>query len=220
MAESRFIMLGVIHGDQAGPCLLEDWLHRIRPEVITLEFSQYGLQLRRERGEAYRGRIQQVRDRLEENGDPCSREAESMLTSYISLPYEFEAASVYASEHAVPFYLIDMDFFSYLKLRKIDELMSEDNIRKVLSDVEGPIGNQEEAMAGLFFEKGLKAFPYDDEMYIRDKYMAEKIRVLMEYHTNRRFLHLCGWRHLLDPSNVYAALEPTKVFSHDKTLCF
>lgn len=220
MTESLFIMLGVIHRDEDGPALLKDWLARIKPDVVTIEFSHYGLRFRRELGEEYKRRVGEIVAQLNENGEKYNEEALASLFAYVNTPYEFDVVSAYAAEQGIPFSLIDMDFFSYVKLRDIEDLFSEENIEKVLTRTdEGPNGNQEKAAARLYFEKGIKIVPYDREMYVRDRYMTAKINDLMKNHPNRRLLHVCGWQHLEDPSNLYGIFKPTKVFSHDKALC-
>jgi hypothetical protein len=217
--EKRFFVLGVIHRDDEGPDLLRDWLVRTLPDVITLEFSNYGLEFRKRKGDEYRRKIKDVLDRMNSNGEPHDVNALSSLFSFIDLPYEYEVASRYAGEHNASLYLIDMDAFSYLKLRKAEELFEETNIRQIFSG-EGPrAGGNEKAAARLFFEKGIKLSSYDNEMYVRDKYMSNRISVLMKHHTNKRFLHVCGWQHLEDPYGLYVPLNPMKVFLHDKTLC-
>jgi hypothetical protein len=219
MAESLFFMLGVIHRDEDGPALLKDWLARIKPDVVTIELSHYGLRFRRELGGEYTKRINQILAKREERGESCSSEALKSLLSYVNIPYEYDGVSLYAAKYGIPFYLIDMDFFSYVKLRAIEDLLSEENIKKVLARTEETNGNQEKAVARLYFEKGIKIVPYDREMYVRDRYMTARINDLMKNNPNRRLLHVCGWQHLEDPSNLYGILNPTKVFSHDKALC-
>jgi hypothetical protein len=220
MAEGQFIMLGVIHRDEDGPALLKNWLARIKPDVVTIELSHYGLRFRRELGEEYKWRVGEIVTQLNENGEKYNEEALASLFAYVNTPYEFDVVSAYAAEQGIPFSLIDMDFFSYVKLRVIEDLFSEENIEKVLTRTEeGPNGNQEKAAARLYFEKGIKIVPYDREMYVRDRYMTARINDLMKNNPNRRLLHVCGWQHLEDPSNLYGIFKPTKVFSHDKALC-
>ncbi|MBA4418477.1 MAG: hypothetical protein C0392_11310 [Syntrophus sp. (in: bacteria)] len=218
-AEGLLVILGVIHWDENGPELLNQWMEAIRPQVITLEFSKYGMTFRGEQGFFYRQRIEEVYNRLKKDNLPCYDNALSMLLSYIEMPYEFEGASQYNAAHDVPLYLIDMDLFSYLRLRGIENLLSVANIERILSeDNEDPLG-YEQALARLYFEKGVKAVSYTDEMYVRDRYMTNKIGVLKKYHRGRRFLHVAGWQHLQDPYNLYAPFKPIKVFSYDKALC-
>ena len=143
----------------------------------------------------------------------------SSLLSYVNIPYEYEVTSVYGTAHSIPFYTIDIDFFSYVKLRNIEDLLSEENIEKTLSLTETSNGNQEMTAARLYFEKGISLSEYDREMYIRDRFMSSKIRDLMKYCNDKKFLHVCGWQHLQDPSNLYSSFNPIKVFSHDKTFC-
>ncbi len=109
-----------------------------------------------------------------------------------------------------------MDFFSYVKLRSIEDLLSKENIEKMLLLTEMPNGNQEMTAARLFFEKGISITQYDREMYIRDRYMSSKVQDLMKYSNDKKFLHVCGWQHLQDPLKLYTPLNPIKVFSHDK----
>ena len=220
MSTNTFFMLGVIHRDEEGPALLKDWLARIKPGVVTLELSHYGMRFRREVGEEYTKRINKIVAKREERGESCSREALKSLLSYVNIPYEYDEASAYAAEYGIPFYLIDMDFFSYVKLRTIEDLLSDENIEMVLARAdEGSNGNQEMAIARLYFEKGVTIAQYDREMYIRDRYMSAKIQNLMKGNHDKRFLHVCGWQHMQDPSNLYRQFNPIKVFSHDKTFC-
>jgi hypothetical protein len=143
----------------------------------------------------------------------------SRLFPYINLPYEYEVASRYAEEHNASLHLIDMDDFSYLKLQKIDELFEENNIRQLLYGEAVTGGSNEKTAARLFFEKGVKVFPYTDEMYIRDKYVSNRISLLMKHHKHKKFLHICGWQHLQDPHGLYALFNPGKAFFYDKAFC-
>lgn len=217
--KERLFVLGVIHRDDDGPELLHDWLARIMPDVITLEFSNYGLEFRKRKGDEYRRKIKDVLDKMGYNEEAREMKSLSSLVSFIDLPYEYEVASRYAGEHNASLYLIDMDAFSYLKLRKAGELFDENNIRQILSGPDAPAGGKEKAAAKLFFEKGIKLSSYDDEMYVRDKFMSDRISILMKHHTDKKFLHICGWQHLEDPHRLYAPLHPLKVFLHDETLC-
>jgi pheromone shutdown protein TraB len=218
-SDTRLFVLGVIHRDENGPDLLAEWIDRIKPDVITLEFSNYGLMFRRERGAELKKRIREFLKAFIDENEPYNREALSALFSYVDLPYEYETASRYSNEHNIPLYLIDMDVFSYLKLQKVDELLSAENIKKALYETRGNGNHNEKAQAKMFFEKGITIVPYTDEMYIRDRYMDDRIAVLMKYYKDKRFLHICGWQHLQDPYNLYSPLNPVKAFIYDKAIC-
>ena len=208
----------MIHRDEEGVDLLTDCLARISADVITLEFSNYGLEFRRQKGDEYRKKIKDALELMACDKDPYDAKSLSSLTSFIDLPYEYVVASRYAGEHEASLYLIDMDAFSYLRLRKAGELFDEDNIRQILSGPP-PTTDTEKAAAKLFFEKGLKLSSYDDEMYMRDKYMSKRIALLMKQHAGKKFLHICGWQHLEDPYGLYHPLNPLKVFLYDETFC-
>jgi hypothetical protein len=113
----RLFILGVIHRDDRGVELLNEWLSAIAPEVITLEFSKYGLAFRKERGVEYKKRLEEVLDKIRADNESCNEYEASQLFDYINMPYEYEVVSRYTEKHKTPLYLLDMDGFSYLKLQ-------------------------------------------------------------------------------------------------------
>jgi len=130
--EKRFYMVGVIHWDEKGAHLLRQWVETIQPHVITLEFSRYGMTFRKERGRELRERIAKALEPLCKSHISFPSESLCSLYSFIDMPYEYEVARRYCNEHTIPLYLIDMDIFSYLTLKKIEELLSPDNISELL----------------------------------------------------------------------------------------
>jgi len=213
--DHRFYMLGVIHRDARNPALLPGWIARIGPDIVTLEFSQYGLMFRKENRDRYKKRIDEVLKKLKNDTMPYNETAVEDLESFMNMPNEYEILSGYSAEQHIPFYLIDMDLFSYLKLQKAEELFDAENIERLLTGTDAGSGSCEAAMARLFFNSGLKGVPYDEEMYIRDKYMAGRLSLLMKHSPDKRLLHVAGWRHLEDPYHLYASLNPLKVFPYD-----
>ncbi len=212
-----FIMLGVIHRDESGPGLLDRWLGAVKPDVVTVEFSNYGMTFRKKWGPLYRQRIEEVCNRLKRDNAPCYDNAISMAFSYVEMPYEFESASRYGQEYDVPVILVDMDFFSYLRLREIEGLLSSENLEKLLSEGGGREAGYERVLARLFFENGVRTVAYTEEMRIRDRYMSSKIEAVSARYRGKRLLHICGWQHLQDPHDLYGPLNPIKVFIYDKT---
>ncbi len=208
-------MLGIIHRDREGTEVLERRITEIDPAVITLEFSRYGRDFRSTYGPELEGRIREAAWELEGRGHTIDQDGLKDLLAYVEHPHEFRVASRWAATRNIPLYLVDMDLFSYLGLRKMDELLDPENMEKVLlgktchEDGEG-------TLARLFFEHGVRAFPYPEEMRIRDRYIRDRIATLRRCHRNSRILHICGWRHLSDPDNVYKELNPVKVFVHDR----
>lgn len=211
-------MVGVIHRDEEGPRLLEGWLRRIEPRVITVEVSLYGLQFRRERGAGYRERTMEIMKGMGLEGEEVQRRIGGEILGLLDVPYEYETARRYGEAHNARLYCVDMDLFSCLKLRKVEELVSPGNVAGVASLGQGGSGNPEKVLARLFFEKGVKLGRYTEEMHARDLYAAKRISLLMRHRPDGRFVHVCGWRHLEDPYRVFKPLQPVKVFVYDETL--
>ena len=211
-----FHILGIIHRDKSNRRIIGDWLNTIKPHAITLEFSRYGLMFRKEKGPLYRKKIESVLAQMRRGRETCNEEALSFLNAYIDLHSEYEAASLYCNENGVSLHLVDMDLFSYMKLKNTDELFSENNIRSFIETQEdGHTGAHERIIARLFFDSGIQTVPYTEEMRIRDKYMSRRIGALMEDHKGKRITHITGWQHLKDPYNVFTPFHPAKVFPYD-----
>ncbi len=131
---------------------------------------------------------------------------------------EFTAASEYCDRRGARLFLVDMDRFSSVNLEPMDELIAKENLRMLLGSDQCR-GSRQKAMARLFLEKGIKTFPYTEEMRLRDRHMSRKIGRLVKRHAPSRLVHICGWQHLCDPFGLYAALYPKKAFIYDKALC-
>jgi hypothetical protein len=217
--KDAFVMLGVIHGDRDGRALLDEWLESAGPDMVTLEFSRYGLNFRRARGGALRQKAGEAIEELRSEGLRLEEDALDALFSYIDLPLEFTAASEYCDRRGAQLFLVDMDRFSSVNLNGMDELIAKENLRMFLGSDQCRLGRQK-AMARLFLEKGIKTFPYTEEMRLRDLHMSERIAHLVKRHAPSRLVHLCGWQHLCDPFGLYTALHPKKAFLYDKALCF
>ena len=215
VGENTFYILGVIHRDRDSRALIHGWLNKIKPHFVTLEFSQYGLMFRKEKGPMYRKELESVLAKMRRSKEAFNEEASSFLYSYIDLPGEYEAASRYCSENGASFHLVDMDLYSSLKLKKADELFSEENIKNIIRTFDGHVSGNERVMARLFFDSGVQTAPYTEEMLARDRYMAKRIRILMQRHPGKKFTHITGWQHLKDPHDVFAPFHPVKVFPYD-----
>jgi hypothetical protein len=216
---SRFFMLGVIHGDGEGKRLLSDWLESAAPDAITVELSRYGLRYRQSKGEALKEKVRAAVGELRAEGLAIDNDALGRLFSYIDLPFEFTSPRDYAAKHGVPLFPIDLDEHSSLRLSRMEELIAKKNLALFLSPQgRSAIGSQR-AMARLYFEKGINAFPYTEEMRLRDRHMSGTIAQLLKLNTPARLVHICGWQHLCDPFDEYGPLHPRKVFIHDKAFC-
>jgi hypothetical protein len=218
-AENQFVMLGIIHRDAEGERLLSGWLEQSRPAVITLEFSPFGLDFRKANAALLKSRVCRIADELSAEGRQVNEEAVKSVLSFIDVPAEFNILSAYAARCKVPLFLIDVDYFSYVKLKDIERLVAKENLEKLVAAPPATDVRHEKTLARLFFEKGVNIVGYTDEMRVRDRFMRDKIALLRKNYTGSRFLHVCGWQHLSDPHHLYQELNPTKVFIYDKTLC-
>lgn len=217
--DNQFVMLGTIHRDTGGRETLAGWLDEISPDVITLEFSSYGLQFREINGDRLRKKLcDAIKDMGLEPTDQGGGPFESLF-SYLDPPYEFTAVADYARKTDIPFHLVDVDLFSSLKLREAERMMDRENLDALLHPAvdSAPGTVREKVLAELFFWRGIKTYRYTDEMGIRDHVMKNRISLLMRHHGPGRFLHVCGWQHLPDPRDIYSLLKPIKVFMYDRT---
>ena len=216
--QNRFIMLGLIHRDREVGPLLSRWMDAWEPAVVTLELSPYGCAFRKSKGFELKKRVHGAVEELRAQGRRIDSRALDDVLAYIDLPPELMVAADFSERRGIPLHLIDMDLYSRSRLRHIDKLVSRENLSYLLcgADVRGT--DQEKALARLFFELGVKLFPYTEEMAVRDTHMRDTIAGLMKLHHASRLLHICGWQHLADLRCLYASLNPTKVFIHDETL--
>jgi hypothetical protein len=212
-------MLGVIHRDKNGVPLLSRWLDYLKPDVITLEFSRYGMTFRKKHGAELRARVDGLAAKMRLGAEASSRGALEALHDYIELPYEYTETSQYADRLGIPLHLVDLDLFSYINLRSMDELLDEKNVQVWFGEHKELTREVEKAraLARLFFDKGIKTFSYTDEMLTRDRHVKEQLALLMQHYPGKRVLHVCGWQHLSDPHNIYDSLNPVKVFAHDRS---
>jgi hypothetical protein len=216
----HLVMLGVIHRDPGGAAALRRWLDRIAPEVITLEFTRYGLEFRQRTAESFKKKVRRVAAGLEKSGRPVNPENLFSVISFLDPPYEYTVACEYCHEQGRKLYLVDLDVFSYSNLSGIGEFMEEENIESLLAGREAESRQKELAFARMSLDRGISVFPYTHEMYLRDRAMRDRIAMLMTQRKGKRFLHISGWQHLKDPFSLFACCKPRKAFVYDETFCF
>jgi hypothetical protein len=210
-----FFMLGIIHRDRRNDELLEEWIDRLMPGVITLELSPYGLAFRQAMNKVYRKKIDDILCDLRSEGYPCSPGDMDDFYAYVDIPREFAIADDYCRRSGARLYPVDMDLFSCMKLQGIDELINRENIERNLAGKTPGSAGTEKVLAKLYFRSGVTAFPYTDEMALRDRFMCRGIGLLTKRFSGERFLHIAGWQHLKDPLGLYAQFYPVKIFPYD-----
>jgi hypothetical protein len=205
-----FYMIGVIHRDERNPEVLPSCIDRIRPDVITVEISQYSIDFRRLTGNMYREKLKGVCT----EPDPQYDRRIADLTSFIDMPSEYAIADAYCRQHNIHLYPVDMDLFSRLKLGKVNELTDRKNIMAGLAP-DAARGKSEKILANLYFDKGVAAFNYDEEMAMRDNFICHRIAILRKRYKGGRLLHIAGWQHLRDPLSLYDSFHPVKIYPYD-----
>ena len=164
-------MLGLIHRDPEVTPLLSRWMEALRPDVITLEFSQYGYSFRKSKGPGLSEKVREAARAMGAAGRPMDRQALDDLLAYLDMPAEFAAASGYSERRSIPLHLIDMDLYSEVRLSRMDELVSRENLDILLAGSPPQGSGRERALARLFFREGLRLFTYTEEMGERDCHM-------------------------------------------------
>ncbi len=222
MSENDFIfyMIGIIHRDSQCAVKLAEWLEEKQPDVITIELSNFGLAFREKMGDFYKKNLEENLKRLNMDTNAMLNHYIEDIKKYIEIPYEYRVAQKYVKKNRGFIYLVDLDIFSFIKLKEIDKLFDLENIRNLLNlEDKGEETASERLFARLYFEEGIKAFPYTEEMRIRDIHMKDRISLLTRCHNERKFTHICGWQHLCDPHGIYKTLNPIKVFIYDQAIC-
>jgi hypothetical protein len=160
-----------------------------------------------------------VADGMASRGLKVDRQSLDAVLRYLEPPLEFTVSSAHARLNRCPLYLIDDDRFSRPRLAAAQELVSAENLEKLLS---GPPQNDcrhQRALADLCLNKGVSLYPYTKEMETRDRRMRDRLVLLMQRHPGARLVHICGWQHLRDPHGVYDVLDPKRAFVYDETFC-
>ena len=208
-------LLGTVHRDPQGLTSLGKDLARLKPHVITLEFSRYGLTYRRRRKKILTEKLLQGLQEIRENKNETLKisEIKGLLRStgiggiaaLIDLPFEYKGARFYTRRLGLPFYLLDLSSPSCRLLSHMDELLSPENLQKVIAFETVPL---QETIAGEFkqAEKLLSSgrrSPWlqhiytDEDWQKRERRMAERIRKIVTKHQGHHIVHICGWQHLL-----------------------
>ncbi len=210
MDEKRFYMVGVIHGDRSAKGRLKEIIRAIDPDMITVEFTNYGLNFRRNNSKYLKRRIKRIARLLKIRSESLSN-----IRNFLDLPYEYLVAREYAKKKGIPLYLVDMDFFSFFRLRYAQDLFKEENLKKMAEEKRLHGLDIERRIADMYFHKNRKLFSPSQEMRIRDEYAFRLISKLLEANGGK-LLHICGWQHLVDEYGYFSRLNPQKIYIYDK----
>lgn len=227
-------LLGTVHRDPQGITRLAKDLARLKPEIITLEFSRYGLTYRRRKKKILTEKLLRGLQEIRETENVRIAELKGLLRStgiggiaaLIDLPFEYKGARFYSRRHDLPLYLLDLSSSSRRLLSHIDELLSQENLQKVMAFEAAPL--QETVMreykhAEELLFRGrqspwLQSISTDEDWQKREYDMADRIRKTVEKHQGRHIVHISGWQHLLPSKgtlfNLLEDLTPQRILLH------
>lgn len=227
----RPTLLGTIHRDPQGLMRIVQVLKGLNPHVITLEFSTYGLRYRLKKKRSLnhcllRGlheiygidglRLGVLKKLLRTTGIGGIR-------ALLALPFEYKGASFYSQRWDIPLYCVDISSFSRQLLAKVDELLSPENLKKVIafetaSLQETATREYKQAETLLLNERQSPwkhLIPTDEVWEKRERIMASRIRKIAAHYAGRHIVHIGGWQHLAaQPGTLFSLLEelmPKKV---------
>ena len=215
MVKGKFYMVGIIHRDEGAKDRLKRILEHTSPDIITIEFTNFGLNFRKKNLPIMRKKLQPLLKNSIDN-----RNAERIL-DFFKIPYEYRVASNYAKKNKIPLYLVDMDFFSYFYLRYAHDLLESIESQEMGKAYETllPVEAQKRA-AQIHLFKNVKVFGYSNEMRVRDEYAFRLIKRIIEENPGKKIVHICGWQHLTDEYGFFSRLEPQKIYIYDKAIRF
>lgn len=217
MNSVRLILAGVVHKDPHGADRLWKFLDDRRPSGLTLEMSLYSLRFRKENRErlteALEANVAKLGAKAAESGHVRA------IRRAIDLPYEYEVCESYSRRRDVPLELVDIAKVSRDYLAHYDELVSLDNLKKVLDgpepDAAAEADRQRRVAQRLIAQKkplGPKEWPVpaDPDTEERESAMERRIKRVLERANGSVWIHVGGWEHLLlleDRPSLFARLK-------------
>lgn len=208
----RLTLLGTVHRDPRGFVRLVEALDDLKPDIITLEFSTYGLHYRQRHRKFLR---QQLIAGLQEILGPEALRGKGWrglvrtagiggIIAFIDLPFEYKGARLHCQRHHLPMFCLDLSSYSHQLLTSVDELLSPANLRGVIAFETSSLQKtveKEYALAASLLRDG-KNSPWqrlitmERQWEKRDAVMAERLRKLTTRHPTCTIVHIGGWQHL------------------------
>ncbi|MFP3866585.1 MAG: hypothetical protein ACLFUU_00280 [Desulfobacteraceae bacterium] len=197
------ILVGTVHGDPQGYRRTRRLLDKLRPDLVTVEISQFSLRYRKKQRQVWRRQFQWAQQHLPAGA--CSHLALRRIEAQLAWPFEVQAAEDFAQQHGLEWRPIDTGRLSRGHLRRFwRELLTPDNLRNLLLTEDGDwnqyiAAQYQQARLALAQPERL-VIPLhrswsSPEMSGRDKVMAGRLRKLIE--AGFRVVHLGGWTHLV-----------------------
>lgn len=202
MNSVRLTLAGVVHKDPHGADRLWKFLDDRRPSGLTLEMSLHSLRFRKENRERLIETLEKNAAKLKASDSGHVR----AIRRAVELPYEYEVCESYARRRDVPLELVDIAKVSRDYLAHYDELVSTDNLKKLLDspevDASAEADRQRRIAARLIGAKKPIAakdwpVPADPDTEEREAAMERRLKRVLERASGSHWIHVGGWEHLL-----------------------
>lgn len=204
MNSVRLTLAGVVHQDPSGPDRLWKFLEDRRPAGVTLEMSMYSLRFRRENRERLAAALDASLARLDEKAAESGHVR--AIRRAIGMPYEYEVLEQWTRRREVSFELVDVSHVARELLAHLDELVSYENLVKLLATPEPDSAEEAERQRRVATKLIGRAkpltpkdwpVPADPAADEREAAMERRIRRHIERADGQHWIHVGGWEHLL-----------------------
>ena len=219
------LMIGTVHRDPRGKGKLLGLLRKEQPSVVSVEISPYGRLFRDQKSAALRATLRENLRRInQEEGRPwrevLSHSAIQGIFLLLKEPYEWQAATAYASETGIGIQDIDLSQVSEEKLSHLSDIVSLENLRSLLRLSLPSLSEQVEnhyRRARFLFSHPPSVWLKSRDWEERESIMAQKIRRLFLQAEGKKLAHIGGWEHFLELSegltlyNLLKDLQPRRL---------
>ncbi|MDP8255362.1 MAG: hypothetical protein P9M14_06405 [Candidatus Alcyoniella australis] len=223
-ADSRLILVGLVHLDPEGFRRLGDLLARIQPDAVTVEASRHGLDFRVSNGQGMLNEVGRTINKLAVVPDAVAGSDEQAATitrmlghgaiesirRQMRIPFEVRAVRDYCRRIGANWEPIDSDEHSRRETANWSELTCPANIARLLQtehyNLADAVRQQTKlALSALNGESTAGEPPPD--LFQRDRLMAARIGELLASGPGR-ITHIGGWRHIIpgEPDNLLGLL--------------
>ena len=228
---SCLTLIGTVHRDPGGMQILIKELTRLHPQAITLEFSFYGLQYRLNRRRVLSKRLLTALYNIQGTERWGMRELKKLLRStgiggikaLLDVPYEYTGTRLYSKRHGLPLFCIDSSSYSRQLLRHVDELISPENLKRIIALETAPLKetvakeyqNAEKVLLNGMQSPWLSMMHADEEWEKREHSMADRMRKITAQYPGCSIVHVGGWQHLIANQgtlfDLLEELEPKRI---------
>jgi len=205
MVEPKFcqaLIIGVAHLDPQGESRLLRAFRQWKPDLITLEVSEYAIAFRRDNGERLRQKLLALTEPIHDAHGQIAA-----LFAKLQIPFEVTAADAYCRECGGWFHCLDDSDLSRQYLNEFAfEAISADNVAHLLTMENLPLARQVERVYRrvrrlLADEPVIPALLGNDRrlamMQRRDELMQKRVEMMLRERRPRRWIHVGGAEHLL-----------------------